>query len=1049
MGAACCSGPSSFLQDEEAEPPTLFEYSGSRLGLLSLAAPSAAGSPAYRFIRRVPRRVLAKILAFAADNTVHFDPRSLPDDLGLAPRLSVVGRLRGDTGMRSCMISSAYPTLWARFQVKRLHPSRFLHIGLARAWTSSSRRLREAELPLDRAGGFCFKLSDGCFYSPDGSKWSTDYADSWGFDEEVKTVGVYVDFPRAQRIPAGKEAARLLRTLQVKGGAGSESAGSADASSRGTTSVRGAAPLGKAAGRQAAVQGARELAAISSELSASPQQIVATLSAAASVRGGAGAAGSAGAGCILFTVNGRIVFRGSLVRQGRERKEHTIKNLDEARARAVEARRNLAHSYKVNRNRLRGAAHSTWRAPDSASEDEAMPDAGARDPAPASAAAGARLATIAEASGDDLTGGRSGAGSAARRPATAVAPLGGHPRADKALPPLAPVLATQAKDAGGEDGVAIRQPAAVAAEASNPAAAGSAPQSPVLASGASSPAIGGAGRAGALKQADSGSGRWLAGRDDAAALEASTEEEERPPLPFAGSSSRGDLLGGDPSRSPFAFSDVAECQPAPRSASWKVSMAGSEAGDIKTVTEILDSTEGLSVRDIVVLACRLLTSGTVDAKAGALARPVLCLRLVDPTTYQVDLAFPALDDASLADDTGRSSLAVCLTAHGEDLWRRTMGSAPLEAGSLVISVSLTPVEIPHAPNAAVLAASSCPAAVDFIEAYWESLATQSSFRCVRRSGGCSEKTLTLESCASAGSQGAPSTSDSRREGSPAAGYAARLDSRGDPVAGHGFAVRHAGGSRASIESDRDASWEAARVERRATLRNAFYRRSGARQAVADQPPASPDAMLSGWLRDEPTAPVPHRTTTESRASTLRQAGAGAITSSVWGSRAGERLATAPPRSDAIDVPFAAGRARAAAAPSRPEPGHFMRRTRTQGSPPPEQRRRGMFLGLGSLGWGRSRQTLRKTSADVSHSGEIIDGPFPIQLRSARPASSPPRSSQRGAAPSIAARRAPSAYASGDCRAARAELRRGKRRSGDIAAMILAAAQRHAATLPVQ
>lgn len=559
MGAACCSGPSSLLQDEEAEPPTLFEYAGPRLGLLSLAAPSAAGSPAYRFIRRVPRRVLAKILAFAADNNVRFDTRSLPDDLGLAPRLSVVGRLRGDTGMRSCMISSAYPTLWVRFNVKRLHPSRFLHIGLARAWTSSSRRLREAEQPLDRAGGFCFKLSDGCFYAPDGSKWSTDYADSWGFDEEVKTVGVYVDFPRSQRIPAGREAARLLRTLQVKGGAGSESAGSADASSRGTASMRGAGAPGKAASRQAAVEGARELAAISSELSASPKQIVATLSAAASDRGATSAAGSAGAGCVLFTVNGRIVFRGPLVRQGGERKEHTIKSLDEARARAVEARRNLAHSYKVNRNRLRGAAQHTWRAPDSTSEYEGVTEAGARDPAPATAAAaGVRLATIAEASVDDHYGERRGAGPEASRPTTAVASLGGHPRADKALPPLAPVRASQAKDADGADGTAIRQPAAVASEAGRPVASASVPHSPVLASGTASPEIGRTGRTVVLKSAESGSGRWLAGRDDAAGLGASTDEAERPPLPFAGSSSRGDLLEGDPSRSPFAFSDVGE-----------------------------------------------------------------------------------------------------------------------------------------------------------------------------------------------------------------------------------------------------------------------------------------------------------------------------------------------------------------------------------------------------------------------------------------------------------------------------------------------------------
>lgn len=556
MGAACCSGPSSLLQDEEAEPPTLFEYSGPRLGLLSLAAPSAAGSPAYRFIRRAPRRVLAKILAFAADNSVQFDTRSLPDDLGVAPRLSVVGRVRGDTGMRSCTISSAYPTLWVRFNVKRLHPSRFLHVGLARAWTSSSRRLREAEQPLDRAGGFCFKLSDGCIYSPDGSKWSTDYADSWGFDEEVKTVGVYVDFPRSQRLPAGREAARLLRTLQAKGGAGSESAGSADASSRGTTSLRGGPGSGKPAGRQAAVEGARELAAISSELSANPKQIVATLSAAASDRGAAStAAGSTGAGCVMFTVNGRIVFRGPPVRQGRERKEHTIKNLDEARARAVEARRNLAHSYKVNRNRLRGAAQQTWRAPDSISEDECMTEAGARDPVPVGSAAGTRLETITEASGDDHHGERGRADSAARRPATAVAPQGGHPRAGKALPPLAPVQAAHAKDA---DVAAIRRPAAVASEACGSAAAAPEPQSPVLASGTSSPAIGRTGRGASLKQADSGSGRWLAGRDDFSGHRASTDDEERPPLPFAGSSSRGDLLAGDPSRSPFAFADVGE-----------------------------------------------------------------------------------------------------------------------------------------------------------------------------------------------------------------------------------------------------------------------------------------------------------------------------------------------------------------------------------------------------------------------------------------------------------------------------------------------------------
>jgi len=315
-------------------------------------------------------------MAFAADGLIRLDRASLPPDLESSPLRSAVQRRLGDTGMRTCMVSAAYPRLWVRFRVGRMHPSRFLHVGLARAWPSSARRSKEAEHPLDRAGGYCFKLSDGCVYSPDGSQWSTDYADDWGFDEPVRTVGVFVDFPPSQHAPAGQEAARILRSLRARAGSGSVSGASGQSPAALAAHWAGA---GMSEGEESTPTSVRG--------GASTSQVMAALSAAAASEAGGS---DDGAGLILFSVNGRIVRRRALIRGGGSgRRDTTIRNLGEARARALEAKRSLTRSYKVGRNRLRGAKAGPLAPP--SVTGPALPHAERMRP----------LSTIRESSGDE------------------------------------------------------------------------------------------------------------------------------------------------------------------------------------------------------------------------------------------------------------------------------------------------------------------------------------------------------------------------------------------------------------------------------------------------------------------------------------------------------------------------------------------------------------------------------------------------------------------------------------------------------------------------
>lgn len=296
-----------------------------------------------------------------ADGQVRFDTIGVAEDLSVRSDACAVARTIGTTGMRSCLLNASYPRMWVQFSVDRLHPSRFLHVGLAPALEGPSRRQRACAMPIDRWSGYCFKLSDGCLYGADGSKWSTDYADAWGFDVPVRTVGILTDFPPTQarapprlgRRPRGDSASvasslafdpatRVLSAAPSRPGSLGESA-SADALS--TASSGRIAFVTSAPGVPSSGESAHPAIGVDND----DDDAVASLAARLQRRQ------APGSGSVMFAINGRVVVRTHLLRDGGRRSAgQRIRSLEEARSRARDASRKLRRTYKVNRNRLRG-----------------------------------------------------------------------------------------------------------------------------------------------------------------------------------------------------------------------------------------------------------------------------------------------------------------------------------------------------------------------------------------------------------------------------------------------------------------------------------------------------------------------------------------------------------------------------------------------------------------------------------------------------------------------------------------------------------------------
>jgi hypothetical protein len=295
--------------------------------------------------------------ACTADARVEFEHSSLSEEVSSSRGLTGVARVAGNTGMRTCLVSSVYPTFYVEFRVEHLHAPRYLHIGLSRAVPSSVKRKELAQVPIDKAKGYCFKLSDGCIYSPDGSRWSTDYAEVWGFDEPVRTLGILIEFPEAQTIPVGRGAKRHLQRLL-----------SADhhppaAALHGLSAAH--LPSASAGSVSDSVQSLEHPESMLTSTSGLTGVALAGVAVDATARLPKKPAAE---GCILFTVNGRVVVKGEQLIDGRrghrrEEEDEGISNMQQARERAHMTRLTLQRAFKVSRNRMRARFNNTLTEP--------------------------------------------------------------------------------------------------------------------------------------------------------------------------------------------------------------------------------------------------------------------------------------------------------------------------------------------------------------------------------------------------------------------------------------------------------------------------------------------------------------------------------------------------------------------------------------------------------------------------------------------------------------------------------------------------------------